>query len=88
MAHDQMARVTKDVLLKRKAPKAYVALAVEVCAYYNIVKSAILKTNELIPEYYCQSFRKLPNTDKRTYVEFSSEKDAYFDVWGPHETYR
>ena len=40
-----------------KAQKAYAALAAQHCKGYNMVKGAVLKAYELVPEAYRQRFR-------------------------------
>lgn len=46
-----------------------------------MVKSAILRSYELVPEAYRQRFRDSHKFDKQTYVEFGREKETLFDRW-------
>ena len=41
--------------LSDKAPRAYATLSIEECAYYDIVKRAILKRYKLVQETYKDS---------------------------------
>lgn len=67
-------------VLVRKVEEAYPALSIGE-SKDSVVKSAILKTYELIPEAYCQRFRSLTKLHKQTYVEFAKEKEALFTIW-------
>lgn len=67
-------------VLVRKVEEAYPALSIGE-SKDSVVKSAILKTYELIPEAYCQRFRSLAKLHKQTYVEFAKEKEALFTIW-------
>lgn len=40
-----------------KSQEAYTALSSEDCKDYNVVKAAVLKAHELVPEVYRQCFR-------------------------------
>ena len=68
-------------VLKGKAQEAYSALSATDCADYDIVKTAILKAYELVPEAYRQKFRHWRKSDKQTYVEFAHDKEVYFERW-------
>lgn len=48
---------------------------------YEIVKSAVLRAYELVPEAYRQKFRRFRKYDNQTYVEFAGEKEALFERW-------
>lgn len=68
-------------VLVGKAQEAYSALSIEQSTDYEMVKSAILRAYELVPEAYRQRFRNLGKLDKQTYVEFAKEKEALFSRW-------
>lgn len=48
---------------------------------YSHVKAAVLRAYELMPEAYCQKFRKLKKTDNQTFCEFGHEEMSLFDQW-------
>lgn len=60
----------------------FVGKAQEVCSSLpiaqslncEVVKAAVLRAYELVPEAYCQRFRNLMKTAKQTYVEFAQDK--------------
>ena len=64
-----------------KAREVYSALSIDDSAQYDVVKSAILKAYELVPEAYRQKFRNTTKTDNQTYVEFARVKESLFDRW-------
>ena len=57
-------------VLTRKAQRAYVTLPTENYADYEMVKAAILKSFELVPEAYRQKFRMQRKKENQSYVEF------------------
>jgi hypothetical protein len=57
-----------------KAAEVYSALSSEHSSDYDIVKKEILKTYELVPESYRQTFRAYKKYESQTYVEFAREK--------------
>ena len=67
--------------LKGKAQETFAALSVDDSSDYDVVKSAILKAYELVPEAYRQKFRNYKKDDKQTYVEFANQTEVYFDRW-------
>ena len=67
--------------LTGKAQEVYSALPVEQSKNYAVVKSAILKAYEQVPEAYRQKFRNAKKQDRQSYVEFSREKEILFDRW-------
>ena len=67
--------------LTGKAQEACAALSVEDSLKYEVVKSAILRTYELVPEAYRQRFRGLKKTSTQTFMEFAREKCTLFDRW-------
>jgi hypothetical protein len=62
-----------------KAQKAYAALSAEQCTGYKMVKEAVLKAYELVPEEYWQRFRSWKKGGKQT--EFTSELVTHFGCW-------
>ena len=65
--------------LEGKTCVVYSALLVEESGQYKVVKMSILKTYELVPEAYWQTYRNTKKTQKHTYVEFGREKEMLFD---------
>ena len=68
-------------VLVGKAREVYSAMSLEYSSQYNLVKKAVLKAYELVPEAYQQNFRNYKKVDKQTYTEFASEKEALLDRW-------
>lgn len=64
-----------------KAQEAYAALSIEESADYKVVKAAILKAYELVPEAFRQRFRHCLKPPSETYFEFAHEKEIMFDRW-------
>lgn len=46
-----------------------------------MVKQAVLKAYELVPEAYRQKFRGVRRQDRETYVEFAPELSTLFGHW-------
>ena len=73
------------VLLQRvfvgKAHEIYSAFPAEQSSKYQVVKEAVLKAYELVPEAYRQNFRTSVKEEKQTYVEFARIKERLFDRW-------
>ena len=70
-----------QTVLTGKAQRAYATLPTENCADYDLVKAAVLKSFELVPEAYRQKFRTQRKTENQSYVEFLREKDNALDKW-------
>ena len=68
-------------VLVGKAREVYSAMSIEHSSKYDLVKKAILKAYELVPEAYRQNFRNYKKVDKQTYTEFAREKEALLDRW-------
>ena len=68
-------------VLVGKAREIYSAMSLEQSSQYEVVKKAILKAYELVPEAYRQNFRSYQKRDKQTYTEFAREKEVLFDRW-------
>ena len=63
-------------VLVGKAREVYSAMPLEHSSQYDLVKKAILKAYELVPEAYRQNFRNYNKIDKQTYIEFAREKET------------
>ena len=61
-----------------KAREAYSALLIEESCQYDLVKAAVLKAYELVPE---QKFRSSIKREGQTYVEFARDKETLFNRW-------
>ena len=70
-----------QTVLTGKAQRAYATLPTENCADYELVKAAVLKSFELVPEAYRQKFRTQRKTENQSYVEFLREKENALDKW-------
>ena len=70
-----------QTVLTGKAQRAYATLLTENCADYDLVKAAVLKSFELVPEAYRQKFRTQRKTENQSYVEFLREKENALDKW-------
>ncbi len=64
-----------------KAQEVCSSLPLEQSLDYDIVKTAVLRAYELVPEAYHQRFRNLMKTARQTYVEFAREKKTLFEKW-------
>ena len=60
-----------------KAREIYSALPVEQSSKYQVVKEAVLKAYELVPEAYRQKFRTSVKEEKQTYVEFARIRERF-----------
>ena len=68
-------------VLTGKAQEVYSSLPVEQSSDYAIVKTAILKAYEQVPEAYRQKFRNKHKKENQTYIEFAHDKEILFDRW-------
>ena len=68
-------------VLTGKAQEVYSALPIEQSSDYKLVKAAILRAYEQVPEAYRQKFRNTNKQDRQSYIEFSREKETLFDRW-------
>jgi len=64
-----------------KVREVYSAFSVDQSSDNKVVKGAILKAHELIPEAYCQQFHGFLKNESQTYVEFARNKENLFDRW-------
>ena len=78
---DEMRTLLLQSVLVGKAQEAYSALPMDECMDYKLVKTAILKAYQLVPEAYRQKFRERRKQDRETYVEFARDKILKFDSW-------
>ncbi len=64
---------------------AYASLSPEANLDYDQVKSAVLRSYELVPEAYRQKFRHYKKTEGQSYAEFGCEKWYCLIVGVPHK---
>ena len=64
-----------------KAREIYSSLSIEQCHDYEVVKKAVLKAYELVPEVYRQRFRSAKKETNQTHVEFAREQEQMLDRW-------
>ncbi len=64
-----------------KALEVYSTLSLEDGLKYDVVKLAILRAYELVPEAYRQHFRNRKKHTTQTFVEFARDKSILFDKW-------
>ncbi len=67
--------------LTGKAQEVCATLSLEDSLNYDMVKVAILRAYELVPEAYRQRFRNHKKHLGQTFVEFAREKGVLFDKW-------
>ncbi len=67
--------------LTGKAQEVCAVLSLEDSLNYDVVKTAILRAYELVPEAYRQRFRNYKKNLSQTFVEFAREKSMLFDKW-------
>ena len=70
----------QSVLIGR-AREIFSAMSIEQSQDYDVVKQAILKAYELVPEAYRQKFRNTRKLFGQTHVEFARQKERLFDRW-------
>ncbi|KAI3357900.1 hypothetical protein L3Q82_016288, partial [Scortum barcoo] len=64
-----------------KAQEVVSSLPLEDSLRYVVLKEAILRAYELVPEAYRQKFRTHKKSSGQTYVEFARDKGVLFDKW-------
>ena len=64
-----------------KAREIFSQMSVIDSADYDLVKDAILKGFELVPEAYGQKFRAISKNISITHLEFAEQKAQLFDRW-------
>lgn len=67
--------------LSGKALEVFSALSLADSLQYETVKTAILRSFELVPEAYRQKFRNHKKSVNQAFVEFAREKGVLFDKW-------
>ncbi len=67
--------------MEGKAQEVCSSLPFEQSLDYDIVKTAVLRAYELLPEAYRQKFRDYVKSSKQTFVEFAREKGNLFYKW-------
>ncbi|KAK5921567.1 hypothetical protein CgunFtcFv8_018924 [Champsocephalus gunnari] len=68
-------------VLTGRAQEAYSALTVADSKVYLMVKTAVLRAYELVPEAYRQRFRSWEMSDRQTHVEFARDLVTSFGRW-------
>ena len=68
-------------VLTGKAQEAYSAVCAQEGLTYEMVKLAVLRAYELVPEAYRQRFRQWVKSDKQTCVEFVRDLTSHFHRW-------
>ena len=61
--------------------EVYLALSIDDSTQYEVVKTAILRSYELVPEAYRQKFWNTVKSDDQIHVEFDRQKQSLFDRW-------
>lgn len=64
-----------------KAQEVCSALTLEQSMNYEVMKNAVLRAYELVPEAYRQKFRNHVKTPSQTFVEFARDKANLFEKW-------
>ncbi|KAJ8049725.1 hypothetical protein HOLleu_02600 [Holothuria leucospilota] len=64
-----------------KAQEVYSALLTADSMNCAVIKGAVLRAYELVPEAYRQKFRNYTKTDDQIHVEFAHVKEKLFDQW-------
>lgn len=68
-------------VLTGKARDVFTQLTVEQAQDYDCLKAAILRAYEMVPEAYRQRFRSTFKKNSQTHVDFSRQKEMFFDRW-------
>lgn len=68
-------------VLVGKAREAYIALSKSQRKIYDVVKEAVLKAYELVPEAHRRRFRGWKKGDRQTHVEVARELTGHFSRW-------
>uniref|UniRef100_A0A8C6LSG2 CCHC-type domain-containing protein n=1 Tax=Nothobranchius furzeri TaxID=105023 RepID=A0A8C6LSG2_NOTFU len=78
---EEMWSILLQCKLVGKAQEVVSSLSVDDSLKYGVLKDAILRAYELVPEAYRQKFRNHRRSDSQTFVEFAREKGYLFDKW-------
>ena len=80
-----MARRGIDVVATElscgKAKEVYSALSTDDSAQHKVVKTAILRAYELVPEAYRQELQNTVKSDNQTHAEFARQMQTLFERW-------
>ena len=68
-------------VLTGRAQEAYSCLSPVDSQKYTVVKAAVLKAFELVPEAYRKRFRTWRKMENKTYLEFARDLSCYFARW-------
>lgn len=77
---DSTRMLMLQCVLTGKAQQAFSALSSTDCGKYSVVKTAVLKAYELVPEAYRLRFRGGRRGDK-SHLEFMRDLARHFDCW-------
>ena len=77
---DSWTLLLQSILVGRTR-EVYAALTIEESSQYHIVKVAVLKAYELVPEAYRQKFCNAIKRSDQTFVEFARKKERLFNRW-------
>ncbi|KAK0153503.1 Retrovirus-related Pol polyprotein from transposon 412 [Merluccius polli] len=78
---DEDKTILLQTVLVGRAQEAFVALTPADRKVYDIVKQAVLKCYELIPEAYRQRFRDWRKGEEQTHTEVARELSSFFNRW-------
>ena len=67
--------------LTGKAQRIYASLSDTEVRDYDMLKKAILRAYELVPEAYRQRFRNWRKGNAQSHVEFAKDQEIHFDKW-------
>ena len=67
--------------LTGKAREIFSAMSIDQSSDYTVLKQAILKAYELVPEAYRQKFRSTQKLSDQTHVEFARVKEQLLNRW-------
>ena len=64
-----------------KGRDIYASLSIEQCQNYDVVKKAVPKVYELVPEAYRRKFRNAKKESNQTHVELARVQKQMLDRW-------
>ena len=64
-----------------RAQEAYASLSSDDSKKYKLVKNAVLRAFELVPDAYRKCFRTWRKGEKQTYLELAGDLARHFDRW-------
>ena len=77
----ESARTLMQCVLSSRAKGAYSALSDVESKSYSSVKSAVLRTCELVPEAYRQRLRSWKKGENHSHLEFARDLNSHFTHW-------